>query len=990
LKLNGKRLDASKLCGLKGIVKGTVDSAEVEIANTTIEKGRPALEWLEHVRTYVRADKLQIKGDKISGLNACVNRKDDKVCRPRAFYLDNDDLAQCEQGKKGNGFCIVATAQRDAGGRLDATVVKLPPAAKSKVPLIGGTIAVEDIPLTILQQFTDKLDANTAGGSLSATLHLQGSLDAPQASGIALLLRSWMKQKFIGDAQLAIVPSTIGNKTAVTLRGTALAGRLGIRATIGTVAPYPVELQLSGKRVELDTIVDLQTMLGMKEPVSAWASGTVTVKTELAPKQPAEPEAWIELTEMRATLTHRSPDGRLTPLTINVFDHDDRGAALSARATPTSLELSCKDPDAKGGRKECSTWVATPAGVVEIKGSATPKRLNIEARGNLDFRQLAPLFDNTLERLNGTAALTAAVSGTYDKPNYEAELRLDKVSAQPLGGDTILEAPSGLIRIANGSLGFTDVKVTVRDEQRDEAGELNIKGNITMDGLKPVAWGLLIDGKIAGKMLLVAAPDAIAQAAGLARIEGDLMLTGKGPRPTISGTIDFGALPACPGSGDVLPDGGACRKAGEQHRPLSIIPRGVRREFVFNSGTIDIDTSYIGDKQATQITLNQIAAKMDGEGELKGIDGQLELRNGALTRLSVDMNAEKIPFRVPGSLDLVIDARNFHIEQTGENARPEVRGTITVVDGTYNRNLVLADQLVAIGRVTTPSKPFWEEYPSLGNASLNIGLEVRRFLVKNNIAEIEFGGDLAISNTPRDPQFNGRIDVRRGKFRIPGTRAAFEQTTGNIDFKNSRVTNPTLDVKSDAQYRDLSGQDHLITLTIRGPFEELQWDLTTSTGYNKSQTLSLLVLGRSQDQLRKSLGDRSLGTVDPTAPSDVATTQTTGVTDQIVKDLAGDWVSGLIGDQVRGIIGLDVFRIEVAFGSIGIHVEKKLLENTNLIVDTEQTIVGRTINGRGELSWTENLSLQAGYLNKNFNDAAEQDIQDTTLKFVYRFFIGRP
>jgi hypothetical protein len=292
--------------------------------------------------------------------------------------------------------------------------------------------------------------------------------------------------------------------------------------------------------------------------------------------------------------------------------------------------------------------------------------------------------------------------------------------------------------------------------------------------------------------------------------------------------------------------------------------------------------------------------------------------------------------------------------------------------------------------VSTPSKPFWEEYPSIGNASLNIGLEVRRFLVKNNIAEIEFDGGLKISNTPRDPQFNGRINVRRGKFRIPGTRAAFEQTTGYIDFKETaRATNPTLDVKSDAQYRDLSGQDHLITLTIRGPFDELQWDLTTSTGYNKSQTLSLLVLGRSPDQLRQSLGDRSLGQVDPTA-GDVSTNPTSGVTDQIVKDLAGDWVSGLIGDQVRGFTGLDVFRIEVAFGSIGLHVEKKVRENTNLLGDTEQTIRGSTINVRGELSWTQNLSLQAGYLNKNFNDAAEQDIQDATVKFVYRFFIGRP
>lgn len=990
LKLAGKRLDAARLCGLKGTVKGTVDTAEVELANTTIDKQRPMLDWLERTKLAVRADKLTVFGDKYSAINACINRKDDKVCRPRTSYLDGDDLAQCEQGKRGNGFCAVATATRDAGGRIDATVVKLP-GAKAKPDRLGGSIALDDLPLTILRQFTQKFDPAMAGGVLSTTLHLQGTPAAPQADGILLLLRSFVKERFTGDTQLAIEPSTLGTKPAVTLRGSTLAGRLGIRATIGTVAPYPVEVELTGRRVEVDTFLDLQKLLGVADPVQAWMSGKVTVKTVLAPPQPVEPEAWIELTEMRAQLTHRSPDGRLTPLMLNVFDTTNgKRPAMSIRATPSTLELACKDADAPGGRVECPTYVATPAGVLELKGSATPKRLNIEARGDLDFRQLAPLFDDTLERLQGTAALTASVSGTFEKPNYEAELRLDKVSAQPLGNDTILEAPSGLIRIANGSLGFTDVKVRVRDEQRDEAGEINIKGNITLDGLSPVAWGVLIDGKIAGKMLLVAAPGAISQAAGLARIEGDLMITGKGPKPTISGTIDFGALPPCPGAAIQLADGGACRKAGEPHRPLSIIPRGVRREFVFNSGSIDLDTEIAGDRQTINVTLNQIATKMDGEGELTGIDGRLEVRNGTLSSLAVRLDADKIPFRVPGSLDLILNARNLTIEQAGENASLEVAGTIAIVDGIYNRNFALADQIVSIGRVSTPSKPFWEEYPSLGAANLDLELEVRRFLVKNNIAEIELGGELAISNTPRDPRLAGRISVRRGRFRIPGTRAAFEQTSGYIDFaQNQKATNPSLDVKSDAQYRDLSGQDHLITLSINGSLEELQWDLTTSTGYNKSQTLSLLVLGRNQEQLRRSLGDQSLGTVDPTS-GDVSTNPSTGVTDQIVKDLAGDWVSGLLGDSLTRITGLDVLRVEVAFGSIGVRLEKKVLENMKLLGDGEQTIRGSTINVRADLAWTEHLSLQAGFLTKNFNDAAEQDVQDTTLKFVYRFFLGKP
>jgi hypothetical protein len=146
--------------------------------------------------------------------------------------------------------------------------VKLPPSSRARGKQddrIGGTIAIDDLPLTILSQFTEKFDPKAGGGSLSATLHLQGTTDAPQADGVVHLLRSWVKDAFTGDTRMSIEPSTINNKPAVTLRGTGLAGRLGIRATIGTVAPYPVELQLSGRRVEIDTFIDLQKMLGVSE-----------------------------------------------------------------------------------------------------------------------------------------------------------------------------------------------------------------------------------------------------------------------------------------------------------------------------------------------------------------------------------------------------------------------------------------------------------------------------------------------------------------------------------------------------------------------------------------------------------------------------------------------------------------------------------------------------------------------------------------------------
>jgi hypothetical protein len=56
----------------------------------------------------------------------------------------------------------------------------------------------------------------------------------------------------------------------------------------------------------------------------------------------------------------------------------------------------------------------------------------------------------------------------------------------------------------------------------------------------------------------------------------------------------------------------------------------------------------------------------------------------------------------------------------------------------------------------------------------------------------------------------------------------------------------------------------------------------------------------------------------------------------------------------------------------------------------ERTIRGSTINARAEVALTENTTAQAGWLNKNFTDAAEQDIEDYTVKLVWRYFWGLP
>src|SRR5262249_45421835 len=157
---------------------------------------------------------------------------------------------------------------------------------------LGGVVKLSDLPLALIDQLRGASAARTVGGLASLTLHLQGLPSAPQATGTVNLLRAWLANGFLGDAQLDVKPTTVGGAAGVGFPGSALAGRLTITGSLGTAPPYALELAVKGRRIEVDPYLDLQALLHLPDPVQAWVSGTVTLRTELAPARPVAPEPW--------------------------------------------------------------------------------------------------------------------------------------------------------------------------------------------------------------------------------------------------------------------------------------------------------------------------------------------------------------------------------------------------------------------------------------------------------------------------------------------------------------------------------------------------------------------------------------------------------------------------------------------------------------------------------------------------------------------------
>lgn len=969
--LVGEGLSAERVAAATGNgppVRGTIDHVDLR-ASGSLGGAMDLEQLLAMADGELRTREIEVGGEVFHDVGVCINRPEARACQRAEAPPTDDNLAACRGALGRDGACLTATATRNGGGTIDAVLAR---DAARRGGGLAGTVALADIPSQAIAALLGRQLA--LGGDISTELRVGGTIDAPRASGAVALVRGWIGQTFVGDVDVAVVddPTTPG---AVRLAGSAMGGQLAVDATVGLTAPYPIDVALRGRRIEVDPIVDLQALVGAPFPIRAWATGRITLHAEAGSK--AAPIVWVELEELTAIADYIDGDGRPLPLRLAAVATDPNRPAVSMRATPAGVELACRRRDNAGAlvapgpgdsAGPCSLTLATPAGAVAVTGAGTRDALAFTADGVLDLALVQPLFGEMFDDVRGTADLHAELSGAATDPTYAASLDLHDVGIRPAGQETIVQLPGGFIKVDNHSLGFSDVRVRVDDTYLNKQSELTLRGLVAHDHGVAKDWSIIIDGEFAGKMLLAAMPSAFSQATGVAVIEDAITISGHGATPDIEGSLRF-----------------------DPAQPLAVVPRGLRRELAFQGGTIDIETTQDDDApedvRTYGVTLDGVRGAIDGEGRLTDISGFVAVRDGNVTSADIAIEASGISFRIPRTLDLVLNATDMHVLRADARAPLEIAGKIEVVSGTFTKNLELSTFLQPTAP-STDARPIWDDVPALGGAVLDLGVQVSSLGVRSNFGELDLSSeDLKITGTPRDPRVEGQIDVGQGRLHIPGTRATFTRTSGRAEFApQTRLLDgtPRLAITAEADYRDPSGQDNLITLTLKGDYPRLSWDLTTSTGLTKAQTVTLILLGRTPEQLRASLGDDAIGS-DPTR-IDTSTTDTT-LTDQLLKDIAGDWISSQIGDQLLKVIPLDVMRFYVTTGGIGFHGEKRLVENINLVGDAEQTVAGRTFNVRGELKTPSRLSFQVGYLSKVFTDEAEEDVSDLQIKAVFRWLL---
>jgi hypothetical protein len=327
----------------------------------------------------------------------------------------------------------------------------------------------------------------------------------------------------------------------------------------------------------------------------------------------------------------------------------------------------------------------------------------------------------------------------------------------------------------------------------------------------------------------------------------------------------------------------------------------------------------------------------------------------------------------------------------GANEGLRVEGVVEIVDGRYVRKFSPILEALRPQRVTETSTPFYVGLPLLASAELDLLLENRAFFVKNNVANIEMTGQVRVTGTPMAPRFEGVIRVEQGSFKFQGVRARFERTRGTVNFSRFRHfpdETPTLDIHSESDYRDISGQNHLIQLSLRGPIGHLDWDLSTNSGLNKAQTFTLIFAGRTPDEARQALGDEPIGkTAGELSAADTVTGTIEGrlvIADQLLKQLAGEYLTLLMEDSIRNVTTLDVARVEVGAGSLSFHGEKEFLPGLRGVGDVERSLRGWSWDLRGEYRLNDTVSLEGGGQQKHFDEQAEEDVSEGRIRVIWR------
>lgn len=333
-------------------------------------------------------------------------------------------------------------------------------------------------------------------------------------------------------------------------------------------------------------------------------------------------------------------------------------------------------------------------------------------------------------------------------------------------------------------------------------------------------------------------------------------------------------------------------------------------------------------------------------------DGKIEISGGVSNFLSKEKRQGNITWtirRLQGEPVSGFTARvngNGVLEFVGEN-RPKLTGEIRFPELSYEQrtdlqtliaslfDLVLSRKTIKAGRSTG----------SVGTVpiDLDIGIKARRsIIIDTDLAQGEFSSDLKLLTLDSKPVLSGRIFGDSGEL-ILG-KAEFEVTEALLLFNNTPLgASPEVTFRAEGEL-GARGSEELMQINIEGELPDPKISITSETGRNQRELLSLL--GISFERFAETRSSNQLS----------------------LSDILNPFSGVGFFDRVTGLTGVTDVDIDSGYSADTgefapkVRATRPLPYDMSLVAEAELTQFSRT-NIRAEYSLTEHSSIFAGWRN---------------------------
>jgi outer membrane protein assembly complex protein YaeT len=523
----------------------------------------------------------------------------------------------------------------------------------------------------------------------------------------------------------------------------------------------------------------------------------VTVGQFLPPDTKVAFDGEVTLTgSLKGTLKRIDPDLQLTVT---------NGLVLSPLLEPGFSDIELKAKVAEGQAlidQLTAQWgTATIAGSGRVPLEAVPPlpveipRMGGAATFKAALKGLNPAsIPGAPPDMSGTISVDAEVSAKRpDLASLEGRITFQDLDVSMSGLGLAQKAPS-TIRIASG-------KATVEQmELSGSAGEIKAGGTVGLLAERPI--DVNVDGK-----LNVAALSVVTNKV---RTEGDSTLNlharGTITDPEVTGTVDITNTSFASDNPNI---------AGES----------------LNAHL---------DLEGKRIVLSKLESDLNG-GTLSG-SGSLTLGNGSVSEIDLRITTKDVAFDAP--LDLrSISSSNIRVTRRGDDI--VIGGQVTIDEAGLTGDINFDQGLLAAMTQRRRLDLTEKRNPFLERVRFNINVDTATpILVDNNLAKAEIESGLRLVGTPYEPGLLGEIRLLEGsEVRLNERRYQAEPSV--ITFVDERRIFPSFDL-----HLDTTVSNYAITIAVTGTPGDTETTLTSEPSLPEPDIMSMLVTGRTLDQMR--------------------------------------------------------------------------------------------------------------------------------------------